>query len=106
MTNINNFLFVFIILSFIGFILIVPTLINFILLCEIVWIGIYMLVITYSVSYDALLYLVFGILLLCVAAGESAIGLALLMFQYMMFGMIKITDSSLLSTGNYLNNYW
>lgn len=101
----NNYLFILIMVSLISFTLVTPTLINFILLCEIIWIEIYNLIIICSITYDALLYLIFGILLLCIAAGESVIGLSLLMFQFLVFGIYNNKNSSLNSNGKYFSNY-
>lgn len=68
-----------------SFILIAPVLTNFILVSELLWICLYSYSMVNSIMLDSLIYFIFTIIILCLAAGESAFGLALLIFRFSVY---------------------
>ena len=48
--------------------------------------GFYNIIIYTGAESGALVYLVYGLLLLCLAAGDSVIGLALVLFKFIIYG--------------------
>lgn len=89
MISLNNFALILVSCTFFSFFIITPTLINFIILCEIVWVGIYNIILYFGIEAAALTYLVYGLLILCLAAVESVIGLTLVVYKFIIFGTIK-----------------
>lgn len=94
-TDILSFLIIS--LSFLSFVFVLPNFIMWMLTAEILWIGIYTSFCQYSAMYDAVCLLICGLLILCLATSESAIGLSLLLFNFVVTGNIHGTD---------LNNTW
>lgn len=43
---------------------------------------------------NALAYLVYGLLILCLATAESVVGLSLVMFKYMLYGTTDLRGGS------------
>ncbi len=94
--------FLIISISLLGFIYIIPTLLYWLLLAEIVWIGVYANFVVSSTLYDALAIFIFGLFILCLATGESAIGLSLLIFNFIVTGNIHgITTSNVWAWHSY-----
>lgn len=58
------------------------------LIAEILWIGIYTGFIQYAAFYDSISIFIYGLLILCLATSESAIGLTLILFNYSTTGNI------------------
>lgn len=67
------------------------------LTAEILWIGLYTSFAQHSAAYDAVCIFICGLLLLCLATSESAIGLSLVLFNFIITGNIHGVD---------LNNEW
>lgn len=89
MGNLNNFFMLVICMSIVIFIVITPTLINFILVSELIWVGIYNVLVCAGIETNALLYLIYGLLVLCLATAESVVGLSLVMFKYILYGAVQ-----------------
>ena len=65
-----------------------PNMIAWILTAEIIWIGLYVFYVTAGAQFDALTFAVCGLVILCLATSESAIGLALLIYNFTVTGNI------------------
>ena len=76
-------------IAFGAFLFLAPNILNTVLLCEIVWIGIYFYGISVGGVSDSLAILVWSVLVLCLATGESVVGLSLLMFKFALEGTIR-----------------
>lgn len=94
MINLNNFYILLVCCVFFLFFFITPTLINFIILCEIIWICFYNIIVYFGIEMATLTYLIYGILILCLATAESVIGLTLIMFKFILFGSVKFRSNS------------
>ena len=89
MLNFNNFSLILFFISLVLFMFIFSSFINFILLSEISWISLYLLLVGYTMVSNSLLYLVWGMLLLVIAASDSCMGLMLIMVKYILYGMFN-----------------
>lgn len=92
MLNIHNFFYLFVSLSFLMVLVATPSLINFIIIGEVVWVGFYSLVICIGIEAAALTYLIYGLLFLCLATAESSIGLVLLLNRFILIGSMKVDN--------------
>ena len=73
---------IIIIILIIGsFLISISSLLNFLLLCEVIWISIYFVCILYGSWADSLIFCIWGILFLCLATSETAVGLGLILFK-------------------------
>lgn len=97
MLSTDTLSFLIISISLLSFIYILPNFIMWMLIAEILWIGIYTSFLQYSSLYDAICLLIGGLLILCLATSESAIGLSLVLFNFTVTGNIH---------GATLNNTW
>ena len=77
-----------------GFLISRPSLLHWILLAEIVWIGFYLYFAIHGLVFDALNYIIWCLLMLCLATGESAVGLGLLLFNTILFNNFNGPSSS------------
>jgi len=68
-----------------AFLLVNTSLLSFILLSEVVWIGLYLLAVLYGTYVDAANLVAWALFLLCMATAESVIGLSLLMFRFVLY---------------------
>jgi NADH:ubiquinone oxidoreductase subunit K len=68
-----------------AFLLVNSSLLNFILLSEVLWVGMYLLAVLYGTYVDAANLVAWALFLLCMATAESVIGLSLLMFRFILF---------------------
>ena len=68
-----------------AFLLVNTSLLNFILLSEVLWVGLYLLTVLYGTYVDAANLVAWALFLLCMATAESVIGLSLLMFRFVLF---------------------
>lgn len=73
----------------ISFLVIIPTLINFIILCELLWISIYNIIIFTGIECASLTYIIYGLLILCLATAESVIGLTIVTFKFILYGSVN-----------------
>lgn len=64
-----------------SFLVSVNSLLNFFLLCEIIWIGLYFICIIYGSWGDSLLFCIWGIVFLCLATSETVVGLSLILLK-------------------------
>ncbi len=76
-------------LSFGGFLLVFPSILNLILLCELSWVSLYFYGTLSSSVSDSLLLLIWFFFLLCLAASESALGLGILLLKFSIDGHIQ-----------------
>lgn len=95
MISLNNFAFILVSCIFLSFFIITPVLINFIILCEIVWVGMYNIIVYFGIEVAALTYLIYGLLILCLAAVESVIGLTLIIYKFIVFGTIRLRGTGM-----------
>jgi NADH:ubiquinone oxidoreductase subunit K len=72
-----------------GFFLIVPNLLSFILLCEVIWISLYILAIISSIYLDSALFISWGLFLLCISTAESSLGFSILMFKFILYHNVR-----------------
>lgn len=61
---------------------------NFILLCEIIWINFYFYLILLGINNDSLSIISWVLCFLCLATGGSTIGLSLLMLKFTLDGRV------------------
>ncbi len=87
--DIINFSVVLVIGSLGAFLVVAGNLLNIILLCEVVWICLYFYFVSVGSDSDALLIFIWGLFFLCLATGESVIGLSLLLFKFAIEGSIR-----------------
>ncbi len=87
--NSINFSLLFLALGIAGFLLISPNALNMLLMCEVVWVGIYFYGVNIGLGSDSLLVFIWVVLFLCLATGESVIGLSLLIFKFAVEGTIR-----------------
>ena len=73
--------FLIILFALSGFLICVNNILNYILLCEVIWIGLYFICVIYGSWADSLLLCVWAIIFLCLATSESVIGLSLILFK-------------------------
>lgn len=82
-----------------GFLLISPNLLNFILLSELMWIGLYVMAILLGTYLDSAILIAWGIMLFCIATAESVIGLSLLMFKFILYHNVRDEYAGFYSKG-------
>lgn len=68
-----------------SFLLVNSSLLNFILLSEVLWVGLYLMAVLYGTYVDAANLVAWALFLLCMATAESVIGLSLLMFRFILY---------------------
>nr|QIB71970.1 NADH dehydrogenase subunit 4L [Gruberia lanceolata] len=78
---------------FIGFFTFSSSLLNLLLLGELLWIMIYSYASVISVYYDSIFAFLIAIYILGLATGETTIGLSLIILKLSIFGSINTTDS-------------
>lgn len=87
-TWLNFFLF-FLWLNFLGFILTFSSLVNLLFICEIFWITFFSYFSILSNYYNSIIVFLIAIYILCIATGETTIGLAILILKSSMFSSIS-----------------
>lgn len=75
-----------------SFLLVNASLLNFILLSEVLWVGLYLLAVLYGTYVDAANLVAWALFLLCMATAESVIGLSLLMFRFILYHSVAGTQ--------------
>ena len=107
MITLNDFFLFLFLVGMGGIIIIFPSFLNLLIIGEVIWISLYCYIITGGTSFDSLLLLIWGLFMLCLAAGESTVGLGLLMFKYIFYGTNKlksdVSNEKLVGYSNFLN---
>lgn len=100
MLDIQYLFFFILITSLIGALYVIPSLVYWLLLAELIWISIYLYCASQSVLFDALSFFIFGFFILCLATSESAIGLSLLIFNFVLTSNVHGVPQNILNTWN------
>lgn len=80
-----------------AFLLVNSSLLNFILLSEVLWVGLYLMAVLYGTYVDSANLVAWALFLLCMATAESVIGLSLLMFRFILYHSVSGTQGDSLS---------
>jgi NADH:ubiquinone oxidoreductase subunit K len=105
MIILNDFFLLIIFLAFIGLALVFKSLINFILVGELIWISLYGYAVTGAIFFDSLNLFIWGIFLICLAACESTVGLSLLVHKSLIYGEQNLDNDYLLKLRGKFTNY-
>lgn len=65
------------------------------MISELVWVGFYNLIVYYGIELGTVTYLIYGLLILCLATSESVIGLTLVMFKFILYGSVNFKKNNL-----------
>jgi NADH:ubiquinone oxidoreductase subunit K len=93
-----DFFIFFLWINFFGFIISFSNLINLLLLCELFWIIFFIYFSVLSVYYNSVIIFLVSIYILCIATGETTIGLSLLILKSTIFG--SLNNYNLISNKN------
>ena len=97
--SINDLGFVIFVSGMGGLLVIATNLVNFLLLCEIVWVGVFYVCVVGGAGNDALLFVIWGLMFLCLATSESVVGFSLLLFKFSVDNSVNYGGEGVKSRG-------
>ena len=76
-------------INFFGFLVSFSNLINLLILCELFWIIFFVYFSILSTHFNSMIFFLISIYILCIATGETTIGLSLLILKSSIFGSLN-----------------